>query len=468
MKTKLTVVLIITIIVCFGNSAYPQDKIVEGASEFLIERANDNFIYIFEQKIKDNQIIKIYLPRTYSVISSASIQTLLTNGRVWRESVTTDIDTLYSQVWVTLGRGVSIFPENMLDALEQYLPSLQEAKLEYQGKTYSLNVINPDDPENVRIIVNNITNTYYHILNLLQEIKTQLSVKPGTLIENLTLLRSKEVKLPVLANIYTVLGLIKNYNNLLNAENYSISGIESLLLQVEEIKPFLDEASDVITSAQILANTSYSFSYRIINSFLIVDYLIKRSEKLTGNSFISPDDYDNYFDKFKQYSLFFAQLSDAASVDQVKNILKAATVPSVSFGLKRNESELHFAISSYLGLNIGTESINGFKQSSFFGGLSTPIGLEFSYGLCNKNSLGVLFSILDFGQPINSKLYNSDIKYQLQDLIQPGVYLIYGIKDLPLAISFGYYNGKGYKINSSKVNHFSISFAFDMPLFFIL
>jgi len=451
-----------------GNAVYSQDKIVEGATEFLIERANDNFIYIFEQKIKDNQILKIYLPRTYSVISSASIQTLLTNGRVWRESVTTDIDTLYSQVWVSLGQGVSIFPENMLDALEQYLPSLQEAKLEYQGNMYSLHFINPDDPEEVRTIINKITFTYYRILELLPKIKNELSINTGTLIESLTILQSNKTKLPVLANIDTVLGLIKNYYDLLNAKNYSIAGRESLLLQVEEIRSFLYDATDVITSAQILADTSYSFSYRIINAFIIVDYLIKRSVELTGESFISPDHYDNYFDKFKQYSLFFAQLSDAGSVEQVKNILKAATVPSVSFGLKRNESELHFAISSYLGLSLGIETINGFKQGSFFGGLSTPIGLEFSYGLSNKNSLGVLFSILDFGPPINSKLYNSDIKYQLQDLIQPGIYLSYGIKDLPLAISLGYYNGKGYKINSLKVNHFSISFAFDMPLFFIL
>ena len=99
MKIRLTVLLIIGI--CFSPVyyVYSQDKIVEGASEFLIERANDNFLYIFEQKIKDNKILKIYLPRTYLVISSANIQTLLTNGRVWRESVTTDIDThLFSSV----------------------------------------------------------------------------------------------------------------------------------------------------------------------------------------------------------------------------------------------------------------------------------------------------------------------------------------------------------------------------------
>ena len=73
--------------------------------------------------------------------------------------------------------------------------------------------------------------------------------------------------------------------------------------------------------------------------------------------------------------------------------------------------------------------------------------------------------ILD--RQINSKLYNGKSEYQLIDLIQPGVYLTFGIKDLPLAFAAGYYNGKGYNINSLNVNHFSVAFLFDMPLFLI-
>ncbi|MHB8853888.1 MAG: hypothetical protein ACYC6P_11115 [Ignavibacteriaceae bacterium] len=467
MKARVTVFCLIAISFTCVSYIYSQDKIVEGASEFLIERANDNFIYIFEQKIKDNKILKIYLPRTYLTISSANIQTLLTNSRVWRECVTTDIDTLYSQVWTNLGRGASIFPRNMLDALEQYLPSLQEAKLKYGDKIYSINSVGLDDPKEVKSIVNNITITYDDLLNLFNKIKTELSVNRNTLIENLALQKSNKARLPVLADINKVLRLIDNYNNLLNAKNYSIINKESLLFQIEKIKPFLNDANDVITSAQILADTSYSFSYRIINSFVIVNYLIKRTEDVTGDSLISSEDYKNYFDKFKQYSLFFAQLSDANSVEQVKDILKAATIPSISFALKRNNGEIHFEVSSYLGFNLGTEWTGGFKQKYFTSGLSAPVGLEFSYGIGNNNSLGIMFSILDFGPPINSRLYNSKLEYQLIDLIQPGVYLTFGIKDLPLAIAAGYYNGKGYNINSQNVNHFNIAFLFDMPLFLI-
>jgi hypothetical protein len=100
-------------------------------------------------------------------------------------------------------------------------------------------------------------------------------------------------------------------------------------------------------------------------------------------------------------------------------------------------------------------------------GLSAPVGLEFSYGLGNNSSLGIMFSILDIGPPINSKLYNSKSEYQLVDLVQPGIYITFGFKDLPLAIAAGYYNGKGYRINSPNANHFNIAFLFDMPLFLI-
>lgn len=468
MRTSLITPLIILLFNSFSFVVLPQDKIVEGASEFLIERANDNLVYIFEEKIKENKILKTYLPRTYSVISSASIQTLLTNSRVWKESVKSDIDSLYSQVWLTIGRGVTIFPENKVDALEEYLPSLQTAKLIYNGKNFPLNSVRIDDPPEVKSIINNISFTYDSILNLLKEVKNELSIKSDGLITDIISRGPKNIEMPVISNIDALLRKINEYNILLNSKNYKIKNRESLVLKVGKVKPFLDDVVDVIRSAQILTDTSYSFSYRIINSFIIVEYLIKWAENLTGDRIINSDDYDNYFEKFKRYSLFFAQLSDANSVDQVKNILRAATVPAVSFGLKRNERELHFAASSYLGLSLGLESINGFGERSFYGGLSTPVGLEFSYGLDNKASLCILFSILDFGPPINSKLYNSDIKYKLLDLIQPGIYLVYGIKDLPLAIMLGYYNGKGYKLNSMKVNHFNISFVFDMPLILIL
>ena len=44
---------------------------------------------------------------------------------------------------------------------------------------------------------------------------------------------------------------------------------------------------------------------------------------MTGTSIINSVDYKEYFEKFKQYSLFFAQLSDANTVEQIKDILKA-------------------------------------------------------------------------------------------------------------------------------------------------
>lgn len=448
---------------------YPQDKIVEGATEFLIERANDNFIYIFEQKIKDNKILANYFQRTYKVVFTGGIQTLLTNGRVWREAVTADIDTLYTQVWISLGKGFDIFPQDKLDAIDIFLESLQDAKLYYNGKYYPLNSVQFSDPQEVKNIVNSISNTYISMLDLLEKIRGYFAEKKvESFIEGLqeNFESNKAIKSDV-EDINQLKVLINNFNDILNAKDYDITNKENLLYDINKIKPFLGDASDIIASARILIDTSYSFTYRVISSFVIIDYLIKRSEELTHTIYINSDNYDKYFDKFKQYAVFFAQLSDAESVDQVKNILKAATIPSVSFGLKRSVSDFHFIISSYLGLSAGMESLRGIKQGSFFGGLSTPIGVEFSYGIGNKTSIGILFSILDFGPPVNSKLYNSDIKYKLLDLVQPGAYLIYGIKDLPLAILLGYYNGKGYNNTSLNENHFIISFAFDMPLVLI-
>ena len=78
--------------------------------------------------------------------------------------------------------------------------------------------------------MNDITNTSYDILDLLSNIKSELSVKTDSLIENITIQNKSKAKLIVLANIESVQGLIQAYNNLLNSKNYSILNEELIII----------------------------------------------------------------------------------------------------------------------------------------------------------------------------------------------------------------------------------------------
>src|ERR1017187_387195 len=117
----------------------------------------------------------------------------------------------------------------------------------------------------------------------------------------------------------------------------------------------------------------------------------------------------------------------------------------------------------------GVESTNGFSKINYLAELTSPIGPELSYGLSNSGSLAILLSVLDFGPPINSKLYNINKSFRLYDLIVPGIYLIYGFPELPISVSCGYYNGtKLHLPDLINSNHFQLLIAFDMPLFLFL
>jgi hypothetical protein len=143
-------------------------------------------------------------------------------------------------------------------------------------------------------------------------------------------------------------------------------------------------------------------------------------------------------------------------------------MPSVSFGTKR-ECSNHVFISSYWGLSAGIESINhslDLKRANTGGyfGLTAPIGLEYSWGLGKSGSISLFGSILDFGPVVNSQLSGANSDMRLKDVVAPGLYAVYGIAELPIAVSVGYFHSKSARGDSSPQHHITLNIVFDMPL----
>lgn len=82
--------------------------------------------------------------------------------------------------------------------------------------------------------------------------------------------------------------------------------------------------------------------------------------------------------------------------------------------------------------------------------------------------LRVLFaSIFDFGPAINAQLYNKDKNIQFKDIIAPGIFMVYGFKDVPLSLGIGYQRSEGVRTQTALENHAFFFLAFDMPLFIL-
>lgn len=81
----------------------PQEKAISGVTDFLLDRANDNYIYIFQRKLESNELMKKYLPATLRVAKAGDLRALLTNTELWEEAFNKDKEKLGSTVLKELG-----------------------------------------------------------------------------------------------------------------------------------------------------------------------------------------------------------------------------------------------------------------------------------------------------------------------------------------------------------------------------
>lgn len=176
--------------------------------------------------------------------------------------------------------------------------------------------------------------------------------------------------------------------------------------------------------------------------------------------------YKKHFSALYTHAIFFAQLAGATTAEQTESILKAATIPPVSFGAKRDVRQSRFTVSSYLGASAGVE-IQDDKYLGF-AGLFTPIGLELSRGTYREDSWAVMIAVLDFGNAVNKQIYNTDEKINYSDLIAPGVIISYGFKKVPLALNLSYsHGGSTFRHSSDSAHKLRLGITFDMPLFIL-
>jgi hypothetical protein len=74
-------------------------------------------------------------------------------------------------------------------------------------------------------------------------------------------------------------------------------------------------------------------------------------------------------------------------------------------------------------------------------------------------------SPIDLGYPLRLKLNDNNTTVRFSDIVAPGVYVFYGLRDYPIAIGGGYTRVRDPENPSNRILRINFLVAFDMPLF---
>jgi hypothetical protein len=458
------------------------DARIKGVASFLLDRANDNLIYVYSEKLKKNSYINEYFPNTVTALKRSRLEQIVSNKYLWRTSIEKDINLILGNSFKKL-----IGADYQNDGIDKltYLGKLQKA---YDGLEESRIFISRNFPSinNKKIVIMNIEN---HVYDFKVQYETLTS---DFFIINIYFNKFRDILSGNNSN--TDQDIYKNLKkNLLNAKNNIgncitslkvistvLSDIEIRNLQVTDKNAFkeyvkrvtqckdLNEKlySCIIKVDEIVESAENKNYPQLVN--VCIDFIEESTPELTK---------ETEFQRFRHYSMFLAQLAGAETQEEVSQILHSGTMPSVSFYGKRN-GDFNLSIGSYLGLETGLSwSASGdylYKDRLFFG-FFAPVGFEYSFHVQNC-SLGLFASVIDLGNVVHSMIYNDNSEFSYRDVFSPGLYLVYGMNDYPISIGGGVNIGRTVKNDpndasdgdASMEKRVLVFIAIDLPLFPIL
>lgn len=133
---------------------------INGVADFLLERANDNYLYIFQRKIQSNKALACYFPTTYdnlTVGGDSSLKRLLTSRDLWKESIQSDLEFLTIRSLAVEIESTLEVSKNSVVIASTALDFINQVSLLDNGKLYDLNVIDPNMNTELKRRINGFT-----------------------------------------------------------------------------------------------------------------------------------------------------------------------------------------------------------------------------------------------------------------------------------------------------------------------
>lgn len=465
------------IIIPNTTKANTTDTIIKGASEFLIERAKQNNLYIFEKRIQNNNDFKTYFPRTYSYIADGDLKVLLTQKGIWEKAVQDDLRIFITRTFAkSVNRHINLNNE-AIKGMDNYISIVKYLTIDIDGQQYPLNSLPIGASQNIKDIINgfwdepnSLQQSLIDLGNLLKGYEDVNNVKETSVDD---LMKQAEE-------------LIKAFKNLENLAQHINAHKSQLRVNFDEVKKECSTNPTLFFCENIAAPASDQLQLALNVNNMPIKSIIEQAENLDNFLHKLPNTSSNTekvilsvqflkeinledlvnVDKLKKHALFFAQLSDVQDKDsdQVKAILTDYTMPAVSFFVKREKGVNHLMLTSYLGYAYGKTFDTPNDNNSNDHGIIAPIGIEISHGFKWGDSLSLLLAPIDLGYPITLKMNGIEESLSLSDIFAPGVYLAYGIRELPINFGISYQRGRRIAGSSDVENRALFFISYDMPL----
>lgn len=161
--------------------------------------------------------------------------------------------------------------------------------------------------------------------------------------------------------------------------------------------------------------------------------------------------------KVRKLVHFLNNIAIANTTEDMENAIESFALPSGSFTLKRN-TRFNVALQSYPGILIGASTVWGkdstgesTTETKFTPSFAAPVGISFAWGTKKGWSHGVFASVLDVGA-LTRFYFDSDDststlpEVSFKNVLAPGIYYTWGLKNLPVSFNFGIQYGPDLKV----------------------
>ena len=471
MKTLATILIVLAGFSPVIQAADSVQSRIDGVTEFLIDRANENYLYFFENAIKENRDLKCYFGKTVANLELGGLKELLISNGLWKTSLEKDFKGIKNKatLWV-VSHSLELI-ENTVDRIvvknEDAINKLNElgsVKGELAGKnaTDQLQAVkdaveyfskfNSDDSDELKGQLCKVD--YSHSETIEKHIKVLVSIK-DTLVDTINLKEDakKDKALALLAGAGAITVAKKAKPLTKESVQEDLAKLSEKLEEIDALAKTFDDEKEGYTVKTIAA-------FDLLRQYTIEsgDKSAKLEEKL--------EEAQENVNKIKRHVLFFAQVADADNSIQIKGILTAYTLPAISFFEKRDNTR-HWFVSAYLGVS-ATVNDNGVKNDYKQEKIFAPIGLEYSWGapsLAIADSVSIMVAPFDFGYPVNLKLKDVEKDVDYDEIFAPSISINFGVKKAPVAWGFVFQRGLAYDASGKQDYRAMMHISFDMPLF---
>lgn len=201
---------------------------ISGVADFLIERANDNYLYIFQRKIQNNQSLGCYFPSTFenlSVGGSSSLKRLLTSRDLWKDSIQSDLEFLTLRSLAAEIESILKASEVSVEVASNTLDFVNMFAIRIDGKIYPLNVIDPNLKPQTLSIVNGFTFGLGQVVEDLNKFRKYKNLCPAPTIDIAAFRKEFESLKGLNTNLNGWINHVKQYSHLLvpKSANGSVS-----------------------------------------------------------------------------------------------------------------------------------------------------------------------------------------------------------------------------------------------------